>query len=120
MRPIVWLHLSDLHLKASDVWSQDIVLKAMCGDIDRMRRDGVRFDFILISGDLAFSGGATEYGLVETFVDALCRAAGVPKESVFTIPGNHDVDRSRQKMCFAGVRHILQSQSHVDAFLGSS
>ena len=120
MRPIAWLHISDLHLKASDVWSQDVVLKAMCDDIERMRHAGGWFDFILVSGDLAFSGGATEYGLIETFLDALCGAAGVPKECVFTIPGNHDVDRNKQKMCFAGVRHVVQSQSRVDSFLASN
>ena len=45
--------------------------------------------------------------------------AGVPRELIFCIPGNHDVDRDRQKTCFAGARHTFQSQNEIDSFLGS-
>ncbi len=37
MRPICWLHLSDIHMRLSDAWSQDGVLKAMCNDMARQR-----------------------------------------------------------------------------------
>ena len=60
MRPISWIHVSDFHMRVSDAWSQDVVLTAMCDDIARQRRERAA-DFILVSGDLAFSGKAEEY-----------------------------------------------------------
>jgi len=37
-RPIRWLHISDIHMRVSKVWSQDVVLKAMCDDIAKQRK----------------------------------------------------------------------------------
>ena len=56
MRPIQWLHVSDFHLRESEVWSQDAVLAAMVDDIKRRVAEGAKFDFVLATGDLAFSG----------------------------------------------------------------
>ena len=117
MRPIVWLHISDIHMRVSTAWSQDIVLRAMCEDIARKRGEGISFDFILATGDLAFSGKADEYKLVAQFFDALSAASGVPKVRIFSIPGNHDIERDRQKMCFRGARSSLLSQNHIDLLL---
>ncbi len=120
MRPICWLHVSDIHMRVSEAWSHDVVLRAMCDDIARQRAAGLRTDFILATGDLAFSGKADEYRLTGTFFDAISASSGVQKERIFCIPGNHDVDRDRQKMCFQGARHTLVSTSHVDSFLTPS
>jgi predicted phosphodiesterase len=117
VRPICWLHVSDIHMRVISAWSQDVVLRAMCEDIARRRAEGVSFDFILATGDLAFSGKADEYRLVAELFDALSAASGVPKTKIFCIPGNHDNDRDRQKMCFRGARVSLQSQNHIDLLL---
>ena len=117
MRPISWLHVSDVHMNVRDAWSQDIVLKAMCERIEGLRREGVAADFILVTGDLAFSGKSDEYTLVREFFDALCKASGVPKERIFCVPGNHDIDRSRQKLCFKGARSYLEYPQLVDEVL---
>ena len=89
----------------------------MCKQIAQQRGDGLAADFILVTGDLAFSGKADEYALVTEFFDALRAASGVPRERVFCIPGNHDIDRDRQTMCFLGMRTYLQSQNRIDAML---
>lgn len=102
MRPICWLHVSDIHVRARDAWSQDVVLRAMCDDIARRRMGGLAVDFILATGDLAYSGKTEEYTIAAIFFDALGVAAGVPKERIFCIPGNHDIDRERQKLAFLG------------------
>lgn len=117
MRPISWLHISDFHMRVSDAWSQDVVLKAMCEDIARQRKDGTPADFILAAGDLAFSGKAEEYKLAAGFFDAVSAASGVAKDRIFCIPGNHDIDRERQKMCFHGVRKFIESQNQLDLLL---
>jgi len=58
MRLMCWLHVSDIHLTVRDAWSQDVVLRAMCEHIISLRADGMVPDFVLMSGDLAFSGKA--------------------------------------------------------------
>ena len=117
MRPVCWLHISDIHLSASAAWSQDVVLTAMCKQIKEQRALGTVTDFILVTGDIAFSGKSEEYALAAEFLDALCAASGVPKERVFCIPGNHDIDRDRQLLCFRGARATLSDPSRVDAVL---
>lgn len=119
MRPIVWLQVSDFHLRDDQAWAQDVALSAMCQDISRRRKQVGAFDFILASGDLAFSGKEAEYIRVSAFFDELANVSGVPKEKIFCIPGNHDIDRKRQTTCFAGARHLLKSPNDVDEFINS-
>lgn len=117
MRTISWLQVSDIHMRLRDAWSQDVVLKAMAASIASERAKGCTFDFVLATGDLAFSGKVAEYRLVADFLDAISRAAEVPRERIFCTPGNHDVDRDRQTLCFHGARQKLVSSSAVDAVL---
>ncbi len=117
MREIAWLQVSDIHMQQRDKWSQDVVLRAMADSIRQRRSQGFTLDFILATGDLAFSGKQDEYELVKHFFDELVSASGVPKERIFCIPGNHDVDRDRQKLCFQGARSALSSPNAVDPVL---
>jgi len=118
MRCISWLHVSDIHMRPRDAWPQRVVMTAMCEDI-RARRPDRPADFLLVTGDLAFGGKAEEYELVAGYLDELSAASGVPTDRIFCIPGNHDIDRDRQKFCFQGARAALQDSGNTDAFLGS-
>ena len=119
MRPIRWLHISDFHLHEKQSSKQDAVLDAMLHDI-KQRGDGdVIFDFVLVTGDLAFSGKESEYELVEPFFTKLSSTIGLSCNRIFCVPGNHDVDRSRQKMSFAGARRELRSQTDIYSFLAN-
>lgn len=118
MRCISWLHISDIHMRPRDAWPQQVVMTAMCEDI-RAKRPDRPVDFGLVTGDLAFGGKAAEYDLVGRFLDDLSTASGVPRERIFCISGNHDIDRDRQKFCFQGARAALQDSGSTDAFLGS-
>ena len=117
MRPICWLHISDIHLRKNKEWSQDIVLQAMCRNIVEQRKAGTSADFILVTGDIAFAGNPQEYVLAEGFFDAIQNVSGVPKERIYCVAGNHDIDRTRQKLCFQGGRETLLSPSQVDELL---
>ncbi|MDQ8727384.1 metallophosphoesterase [Bradyrhizobium sp. LHD-71] len=119
MRTVRWLQISDFHLRTRQAWEQDVVLSAMCKSIERKCKGEGGLDFILATGDLAFSGKAEEYQLSSAFFDEIVKVTGVPRERIFFIPGNHDVNRDRQKMCFAGARHVLQNENAIDDFLGS-
>lgn len=117
MRPITWHHISDIHMRVRDAWSQDVVLTAMCDRIRQQRGSDTVADFILVTGDLAFSGKRDEYELVAKFFDELSTASAVPKERIYCIPGNHDIDRDRQNLCFLGGRASLHDQNRIDVLL---
>jgi 3',5'-cyclic AMP phosphodiesterase CpdA len=119
MRTVTWLHISDFHLRDSQAWAQDVVLSGMCDDIARRRARVGGIDFVLATGDFASAGKANEYVRAGVFFNEVLRVAGVPRERIFFTPGNHDVDRERQKMSFAGARHALQSENEIDVFLAS-
>lgn len=119
MRPISWLHISDIHMSVRDSWSQDVVLTAMCEHIGQQRAEDTPVDFVLVTGDLACSGTPDEYELVAKFFDDLSATSDVPKKRIFCIPGNHDIDRKRQKLSFLGGRASLQDQQRIDAVLGA-
>ena len=40
LRCVCWLHISDIHLTLREVWSQGVVLRAMCKQIESQRADG--------------------------------------------------------------------------------
>ena len=117
MRTISWLHISDLHLRVGREWAQDVVLDEMCRHIEHQRNNDLSFDFVLVTGDIAFSGQAEEYAIAERFFDELQSKSGVDRNYIFCVPGNHDIDRSKQAMAFRGARSELRNQEVVDTFL---
>ncbi|MEW5852493.1 MAG: metallophosphoesterase [Myxococcota bacterium] len=104
METRLWLlHLSDVHFnKHSD---------GTRFDLDKDLRDEVERDVgvlvqqlgsatgIIVTGDIAYSGARTEYEKAATWLDALCAIAKCPTDMVWTVPGNHDVDRKRIREC---------------------
>jgi predicted phosphodiesterase len=69
---------------------------------------------------VAFSGRSEEYALATAFFDALLRITGVPKERLFVIPGNHDVDRSVISTAAAGLPGILTSRDAANQLLNDA
>ena len=93
-----WLHLSDLHLRDKS-YEQDKVLKQLLEDVDEEvnKRENWKPDFIVVTGDIAFSAQPAQYQQAGRFFDKLLKATKLPKERLFLIPGNHDVDWNRLK-----------------------
>ena len=88
------LHLSDLHRGSAAE-----TLKAIWGGpqaaIRKLPESEQRFDFIVISGDLAARSHASEYDELLTFVrEILLPYLREPddRRRVIFVPGNHDVD----------------------------
>lgn len=97
MSPI-FVHLSDLHVNRLAVGSpydldadqRTLLLEDVQGALDPFGpADGV-----LITGDVAFSGHHDEYAKAAIWLDRLTETIACPKDRVWTVPGNHDVDRS--------------------------
>lgn len=94
--PIRWLHLSDFHVGKDDYAERRIFGRIHEHIREQLERSGAP-DLIFITGDLAQSGRPEEYSsfyeefLLPLQVDTLGEEW---QGKIFTIPGNHDVDRS--------------------------
>lgn len=104
---LVWLHLSDLHMcEIRSGANARPVLDSLVADLTRAwQENGLRPDFVLFTGDLAFGHVgdnpgeriADQFNQAEAFF-ARIRGAytpPLPKNRFFIVPGNHDVDRSQ-------------------------
>lgn len=110
---LTWMHLSDVHLKSGDGhWSQNTVLKRLVHDVENRTR-GNRPRFIILSGDIAWSGIAPEYTLAEAFLDALRTSLQLPRDRIFAVPGNHDVCRAIHTLAYHGARATLTSLASI-------
>ena len=117
MRVVRWLHISDLHMREGENAQRRAVLSAMLEDIRGRSAMAGQLDFVVATGDLAFSGRPSEYELVAEFLEGLAASVGLSRNMIFCVPGNHDVQRERSKMCFRGAREALENESDVYGFL---
>jgi predicted MPP superfamily phosphohydrolase len=96
---MLMLHISDIHFKSPECLDQaldpDLAVRT------RMMRDlaqqvGVLGEVgaILIGGDIAYKADPEEYLTAWNWIQELAAISGCPKERIFVVPGNHDVDRS--------------------------
>lgn len=114
-----WLHLSDFHFKAQgDVFGQDITTQAIVRDTSTRISKDYPLAFVLVTGDIAFSGKSAEYKRAIQFFYALASKLDISLDRIFVVPGNHDVDRDLRTYLHDGVRQKLTNQQEVDNFLG--
>jgi predicted MPP superfamily phosphohydrolase len=101
---LTWLHLSDLHAFEPKTGGEARqVLGRLREDLKRMEQEHqLTPDLIFFTGDAVFGHTKTGLAIAEQFRAASDFLEGVrgafskpvPKENVFIVPGNHDVDRS--------------------------
>ena len=66
---ISWLHISDFHFRAGgDNFSQKVSCDALMRDIPSRLSDEFPLQFIVVTGDIAFSGKSSEYEIASTFL----------------------------------------------------
>ena len=87
-------------------------------DIPSRLSDEFPLQFIVVTGDIAFSGRPSDFELASTFFASLLDNLGLEAERLCIVPGNHDVDRRIQTYLYDGVRSRLTNQSEIDEFLG--
>jgi hypothetical protein len=96
-----WLHLSDIHFGHPDPTHDSgmlLILSSLEKDVERCIEKGTtKPQAILITGDIAWSGKASEYEAARRWLERLTGIVGLGFEHVFAVPGNHDVDRSIDK-----------------------
>ena len=116
-----WLHVSDFHFTDSgDRFSQTVACDALLEDVAARATEHAPISFVLVSGDIAFSGQPDEYAQAADFMSALSSALSIETTKFFFVPGNHDVDRKLHSFAPFGARHVLSSQQAVDLALSDS
>jgi 3',5'-cyclic AMP phosphodiesterase CpdA len=120
VQSISWLHISDLHLQA-DTWDSDIVLKELARDVEsEMAESRLTFDFLFVTGDVAYSGKEKEYQNAKAFLNNLWNVTGLGPSSTYIVPGNHDVSRKVYPLMARDRRRDLTNPAKVDEYVASS
>src|SRR3990172_9386012 len=96
MSTLQLLHISDLHIKNDETVDnnfRDLLIAKVKTDIS----NGFNPEIVVVSGDIAFSGKHSEYEKARVFFDNLLSAMNLPKDRLFIVPGNHDVNLSKYR-----------------------
>ena len=100
---------------------RNVILTALLEDLRGLKeRHDLSPDFILISGDIAYSGINEEYKLAESFFDALLELTGLSKERLLVVPGNHDIDRSLISQAAKSAISSLDSRDMMEGALSDA
>ena len=98
MTGLTWLHLSDWHQKGKD-FDRKLVRDKLIKDIENRKnisQNLAKINFIVFSGDVAFSGLPEEYQAAKKeLFDPILKACGLGPDKLFIVPGNHDIDRDK-------------------------
>ena len=91
------LHLSDIHFREREIGTaQDPnfhLRNELVRDVRRQCESLGSPNAIVVSGDIAFGGHPQEFAYATNWLATLCEACGGSLETVFVVPGNHDVVR---------------------------
>jgi hypothetical protein len=113
MTKIRWLHLSDFHV-GKDNYGQRKLFSEIIEHIRERISGGFSLDFVFLTGDLANKGFQAEY---EEFFDSFflplvdCLGGDDWEGKIYSIPGNHDVERERAK--FFSPAEIIRNPERV-------
>lgn len=88
------LHLSDLHFRSgtvTDEYRRETVLESI---IEKVSTYGQSWnpDIIVVAGDIAWSGKASEYDKAKSFFLKLEEKFNLTPDRFIVCPGNHDID----------------------------
>lgn len=123
MAGLTWLHLSDWHQKGED-FDRKVVRDALIEDIknrSKISKDLGKVDFIVFSGDLAFSGKKEEYQAAEThLIEPVLDATGLDKGQFFIVPGNHDLDLESFELLPEGLKKPLTNDDDIKKWLADN
>ena len=112
---LTWLHVSDFHLSEKGPYDQEVILRSLVSSVRYFRENENRApDLIFATGDIASNGNAKEYDVATKFFDDLCDAAGLNRDRLFIIPGNHDVDRKMGKWSHRNLDNAEDANEYFD------
>jgi hypothetical protein len=121
---LTFIHLSDIHF-VRDFSGQSAF------DIDKFVRNELVLDArrvvlplgqisgILVSGDIAFAGKAGDYETALSWLSELSDSVNCSPGLVWSVPGNHDVDRSvlKEHTTIQATQQQIRTHENLDSIL---
>ncbi len=95
-RALKILHLSDLHIPKEFINDRDFktVKVNLLKDIEQQKKKYGKMDVAVFTGDFVDKGNVELFKEdMYTFISEVLDTAGIPKENVVFVPGNHDAKR---------------------------
>ena len=90
------LHLSDLHFGSNHIFKEDdneTLGNSLGKDlVKKVCINNESLCLVAVTGDLVNKGECTKYSDVISFLEEIERKIKCPKEKIFIVPGNHDVN----------------------------
>ncbi|MCP4104861.1 MAG: SUMF1/EgtB/PvdO family nonheme iron enzyme [Desulfobacteraceae bacterium] len=86
-------------------------LEKMKADLDILEKEGIKPNFIAVTGDIAEWSFRNEYALAGKFIGGIADYLGMDRRFAVMVPGNHDISR---KMCQAA---RLTAEAEDEPFL---
>ncbi len=112
---IRYLHISDLHFAVKEeAFNQGLVTRAM---VKKIKEFDDKVDFIIITGDLVYSGKKDEFDIAEQFCNELLNACNLTNKNIFVVPGNHDLDREGMNKAVVKRIYSFNKQDEVNEIL---
>lgn len=118
MNSISIIQISDIHFEQNEPENQGLVLSAFFKDIEAIldNRDNKENTYCIISGDLVNKGGSRKIyeDFHEKFIKKLTNY--VPLKNIFSVPGNHDFNRTILETEFADHDEIKSKEYQETEF----
>ena len=115
------LHLSDIHFRKSEFSSaQDphhYLRSELLHDAEDQCRNLGPPDAIIVSGDISFSGDPEEFSYATDWLASLCQKCGCSLNSVFVVPGNHDVVRKQSDTNMVQMVHRTIKETEPNRYI---
>ena len=113
---MLMLHISDIHFKSPECLQPEMdpdhsIRTRMMRDLQEQVKKLGNVGAILIGGDIAYRAATAEYETAQMWIEQLANISGCPKERIFVVPGNHDVDRGviKASVPIQNVHHAISS-----------
>lgn len=95
-----FLHIADVHFgcekkqgfSQADISTRNNYMDKLTKTICEINKKN-KFDFILFTGDIAWSASSEEYNNAANWLTELLDKCGLTSKNLFLCPGNHDIDR---------------------------
>jgi hypothetical protein len=95
--PTVLLHLSDIHFRLGRSGTIHDLDSDLRGQLEKsaveLRNKLGTVHGVVVSGDIAYSGLKDEYDIATAWLSRLCGLLECDTQNVWTVPGNHDIER---------------------------
>ncbi|MBE9012603.1 metallophosphoesterase [Pseudanabaenaceae cyanobacterium LEGE 13415] len=109
--PIRYLHLSDFHV-GKDKYAERKMFRKILNHVQEKKDQNWIPDLVFITGDIANRGKAEEYEVfTDEFLLGLYETLGNWNGLIFTVPGNHDVNRNEVE--FLAREELCRSRNQV-------